>query len=80
MVLIGPETDSRPKNNWSGSGQDIGPTQILHPNFVGIIKEHYKDFNINIVTGQRCLDGFIGSSSVSDSWLQTKITFWLQVS
>ena len=36
LVWIGPETDSRPKNqklvsknNWSGIGQEIGPTQIF---------------------------------------------------
>ena len=51
---------------------------VVHPDFMDKAKEHFKDFNINIVTAQRFLGGLIGWSIGTEIWLQNKITSWLQ--
>jgi len=51
---------------------------VVQPDFVEEAKDHFKDFKINIVTGQRFLGGFIGSSTDTKTWLHNNITTWLK--
>ena len=50
---------------------------VSHPDFVEEAKHHFKNFKINIVTGQRFLGGFIGCCTDTKTWLHNKITTWL---
>ena len=39
-------------------------------------KTYFKDWKINIVSGQRFLGGFIGSVEDTSKWLNSKLNAW----
>ena len=51
---------------------------VVHPDFVEIAKEKFKDFKLNIVTGYRFLGGFIGNEDDVNKWLNQKVDVWVK--
>jgi len=49
---------------------------IVHPKCVEHAKTYFKDWKINIVSGQRFLGGFIGSVEDTSKWLNSKLNAW----
>ena len=49
---------------------------IVHPKCVEHAKTYFKDWKINIVSGQRFLGGFIGSVEDTAKWLNSKLNAW----
>ena len=52
---------------------------VVHPDFVEIAKEKFKDFKLNIVTGYRFLGGFIGNEDDVNKWLNQKVDVWGEI-
>ena len=51
---------------------------VVHPDFIEIAKEKFKDFKLNIVTGYRFLGGFIGNEDDVNKWLNQKVDVWVK--
>ena len=52
---------------------------VVHPDFLDEAETIFSDLHVKIVTGQRFLGGFIGSSEdIQQSWLASKLNKWTQ--
>ena len=39
-------------------------------------KSKFKRYEMKVVTGSRCVGGFIGSPTLRSDWLREKVRFW----